>query len=56
MQAGVQPAVAQDPLPSWNDTAPKKTVVAFVERVTEDGSPDFVLVAERIVMFDLEKK
>ena len=23
-----------DPLPSWNDTAPKKAVVEFVERVT----------------------
>ena len=24
-------AYAQDPLPSWNDTAPKKAIVAFVE-------------------------
>ncbi len=32
---------AQDPLPSWNDTAPKKAIVAFVERVTKEGSPDF---------------
>lgn len=28
------PAFAQDPLPSWKDTAPKKAVVAFVEKVT----------------------
>ena len=33
---------AQDPLPSWNDTAPKKAIVAFVEKVTKQGSPDFV--------------
>ena len=24
-----------DPLPSWNDTAPKKAIVAFVEKVTQ---------------------
>ena len=43
---------AADPLPSWNDTAPKKAIVAFVERVTKEGSPDFVPVAERIATFD----
>jgi phosphoserine phosphatase len=41
-----------DPLPSWNDTAPKKAILAFVERVTKDGSPDFVSPAERIAVFD----
>jgi len=41
-----------DPLPSWNDTAPKKAIVAFVEKVTKEGSPDFVPVAERIATFD----
>jgi len=25
---------ADDPLPSWNDTAPKKAIEAFVEKVT----------------------
>lgn len=43
---------AADPLPSWNDTAPKKAIVAFVEKVTKEGSPDFVSVAERIATFD----
>ena len=46
------PGVAQGPLPSWNDTAPRKAIVAFVERVTEQGSPDFVPPAERIATFD----
>src|SRR5215831_4185069 len=46
------PAAAADPLPSWNNTAPKKAVVAFVERVTKESSPDFVPVAERIATFD----
>jgi phosphoserine phosphatase len=43
---------ASEPLPSWNDTAPKKAIVAFVERVTKAGSPDFVPPAERIATFD----
>ena len=45
-------ARAQDPLPSWNDTAPKKAIVAFVEKVTKEGSPDFVPVPERTATFD----
>jgi hypothetical protein len=43
---------AQDPLPSWNDTAPKKAIVDFVERVTKEGSPDFVKPEDRIATFD----
>src|SRR5947208_13132622 len=43
---------AQDPLPSWNDTASKKAIVAFVAKVTKEGSPDFVPAAERIATFD----
>ncbi len=46
------PALAQDPLSSWNDTGPKKAIVAFVEKVTKEGSPDFVPAAERIATFD----
>jgi hypothetical protein len=43
---------AADPLPSWNNTAPKKAIVEFVKKVTKEGSPDFVPVAERIATFD----
>ena len=43
---------AQDPLPSWNDTAPKKAIVAFVDKVTKEGSADFVPPNERIATFD----
>jgi phosphoglycolate phosphatase-like HAD superfamily hydrolase len=51
--AVVVPATAQtDPLPSWNDTAPKKAIVSFVEKVTKNGSSDFVPVPERIATFD----
>ena len=41
-----------DPLPSWNDTAPKKAIVEFVEKVTTPGSPDFVPPVARIATFD----
>jgi phosphoglycolate phosphatase-like HAD superfamily hydrolase len=41
-----------DPLPSWNDTAPKQAIIAFVDRVTGAGSTDFVPPAERIAVFD----
>jgi hypothetical protein len=53
LACGSVPLVAAaDPLPSWNDTAPKKAIVAFVERVTKQGSPDLVPVPERIATFD----
>ena len=45
-------ARAADPLPSWNDTEPKKAIIAFVEKVTKEGSPDFVPPNERIATFD----
>ncbi len=48
----VQVTAAQNPLPSWNDTAAKKAIIAFVERVTKEGSTDFVPVPERIATFD----
>ena len=50
--AATSKALADDPLPSWNNTAPKKAIVAFVEKVTKEGSPDFVLPGERIAVFD----
>jgi phosphoglycolate phosphatase-like HAD superfamily hydrolase len=41
-----------DPLPSWNDGDTKTAIVGFIERVTTEGSPDFVPPAERIAVFD----
>jgi haloacid dehalogenase-like hydrolase len=43
---------APDPLPSWNDGPAKQAIVAFVSKVTHEGSPDFVPVPERIATFD----
>ena len=48
----VQQGVAADPLQSWNDGAAKRAIIAFVERVTTQGGPDFVPVPERIATFD----
>ena len=52
---GILPAakvVATDPLPSWNDTAPKQAIITFVEKITKEGTPDFVPEPERIAVFD----
>ncbi|MBC8116081.1 MAG: haloacid dehalogenase-like hydrolase [Candidatus Saccharimonas sp.] len=43
---------ADDPLPSWNDGPTKQAIVDFVSRVTKEGGPDFVPLAERIAVFD----
>ncbi len=41
-----------DPLSSWNDGATKQSILSFVERVTLEGSADFVPIEERIAVFD----
>ena len=43
---------AQDPLPSWNDGPTKQAILAFVKKVTTDGSADFVPPHERVATFD----
>ena len=45
-------SASADPLPSWSDTETKKAIVAFVEKVTTAGSPDYVVPAERVAVFD----
>ncbi len=45
-------ARAADPLPSWNDTAPKTAITAFVKKVTKKGGAEFLPPAERIAVFD----
>jgi phosphoglycolate phosphatase-like HAD superfamily hydrolase len=46
------PALAQDPLPSWNDGPAKKAIVDFVMATIDQSSPKFVPPGERIAAFD----
>ncbi|PQO46007.1 HAD family hydrolase [Blastopirellula marina] len=43
---------AQDVLPSWNNTAAKQAIIDFVAKVTDENSPHFVPVEDRIATFD----
>ena len=45
-------ARAGDPLPSWNEGPAKQAIVAFVQKTTTAGGPEFVPPAERIAAFD----
>ncbi|MFN7877907.1 MAG: META domain-containing protein [Pirellula sp.] len=45
-------AHADDPLPSWRESASKRQIIQFVERVTTKGTPDFVPITDRIAVFD----
>lgn len=40
------------PLPSWQNTASRQAIIAFVERVTSPSSPDHVEPSARIAVFD----
>ncbi len=46
------PAMADDPLRSWNDSEAKAAIVSFVEKVVSEDSPTFVPETERIATFD----
>jgi phosphoglycolate phosphatase-like HAD superfamily hydrolase len=52
LAVSVQASAQSDPLPSWNDGAAKKAIVAFVQATTTQGSPKLVPPAERIATFD----
>jgi len=41
-----------DPLPSWNEGAAKQAIMAFIAKVTNAESSDFLPLAERIAVFD----
>ncbi|SFC59465.1 HAD family hydrolase [Flavobacterium phragmitis] len=41
-----------DPLPSWNDGTLKSDIIAYVEKVTKKGSPEFIPEESRIATFD----
>jgi 2'-5' RNA ligase/phosphoglycolate phosphatase-like HAD superfamily hydrolase len=41
-----------DPLPSWNEGPAKQGILDFIAKVTKEGSPDFLPLAERIAVHD----
>ncbi len=43
---------AKDPLPSWNDTAPKQEIIKYVQRITDEDSLDFIPPANRVATLD----
>ncbi len=45
-------AAVADPLPSWNDGDSKRSIVAFVDRITKEQTHDYVAPSERIATFD----
>jgi phosphoglycolate phosphatase-like HAD superfamily hydrolase len=51
-QPATDAAAGVDPLPSWNDGAAKSAIIDFVNRVTDENSPGFVPVPQRIATFD----
>ncbi len=44
--------VTASPLPSWNDAPPKAAVLEWLDDVTDEASPDFIPVPERVAVFD----
>src|ERR1700739_3814881 len=50
--ASAQAAMADDPLPSWNEGAAKQAIVKFIGVTTDKASPDYVQPEERIATFD----
>ena len=48
------PALAADPLGSWREGSNKRLIIAFVEKVTTPGSPDFVAPEDRVAAFDMD--
>ncbi|MCE7597853.1 HAD family hydrolase [Vibrio fluvialis] len=45
-------AASKDPLPSWNDSEAKTSIIEFVQQVTDKNSEHFVPKEERVATFD----
>ena len=45
-------AAGAAPLPSWQDTQARRTIVGFVQAVTDQNGSDYVPPAERVAVFD----
>ena len=46
------PLTTGDPLPSWNDGPAKQAIFAYIARITNAESSDFLQSPERIAVFD----
>jgi hypothetical protein len=42
----------EDPLPSWEEGSAKKSIIEFVNRVTKEGSVNFIRIEDRIAVFN----
>ncbi|NRA93367.1 MAG: haloacid dehalogenase-like hydrolase [Psychroserpens sp.] len=42
----------EDPLPSWNESASKTAIISYVDDVTNENSPNFIPIPDRIATFD----
>jgi phosphoserine phosphatase len=51
-EAGETARLTSDRLPGWREGASKQAILEFVQRVTTEGSPDFVPPPERVAVFD----
>jgi len=52
VSALAQTPSASDPLPSWNDGRAKQAILDFVKATTDESSPTFVPLEDRIATFD----
>ncbi len=43
---------SQPLLPSWRDTATRRAILGFIDRVTDEDGPDYVAPEQRIATFD----
>ena len=43
-----------DPLDQWNEGPVKASILSFVKKVTDETNPDFVAVADRVAVFDMD--
>lgn len=48
----IQKISVSDPLPSWNESNVKKSILDFINKTTAKDSPDFIPADERIACFD----
>jgi len=46
--------ITHDPLNQWNEGPVKASILSFVKAVTDEASPDFIAVPDRVAVFDMD--